>query len=82
VAEANHDAGTIEAARHELEFIEEELRAAVGLGGRLRRSGSDAERVRVSVTTRIRKAIERLRERSRSLSTISAHPSGPEVGCI
>jgi hypothetical protein len=62
VAEANHDAGTIEAARHELDLLEEELRAAVGLGGRLRRSGSDAERVRVSVTTRIRKAIERLRE--------------------
>ena len=63
-ASSRHDAGAVEAAKGELELIEEELRAAVGLGGRMRRASSETERVRVNVTTRIRKAIERLRERA------------------
>ena len=75
VAVANNDLGAIEVARHELDLIEDELRAAVGLGGRLRRSGSEMERVRVSVTTRIRKAIDRLRERS----PLAAHHLGAAI---
>jgi hypothetical protein len=74
-AVANNDLGAIEVARHELDLIEDELRAAVGLGGRLRRSGSETERVRVSVTTRIRKAIDRLRERS----PLAAHHLGAAI---
>ncbi len=74
-AVANSDLGAIEVARHELDLIEDELRAAVGLGGRLRRSGSETERVRVSVTTRIRKAIDRLRERS----PLAAHHLGAAI---
>ena len=63
-ASSRNDAGAVEAARGELELIEEELRAAVGLGGRMRRASSERERVRVNVTTRIRKAVERVRERA------------------
>ena len=63
-ATSRNDAGAVEAATGELELIEDELRAAVGLGGRMRRVGSERERIRVNVTTRIRKAIERLRERA------------------
>jgi hypothetical protein len=63
-AEERNDPGVVHAARTELDLIEEELRAALGLGGRLRKVGSEVERVRVSVTTRIRKAIERLGERA------------------
>ncbi len=74
-AVANNDLGATEVARHELDLIEDELRAAVGLGGRLRRSGSEMERVRVSVTTRIRKAIDRLRERS----PLAAHHLGAAI---
>jgi hypothetical protein len=60
----NADLGTADATRAELEQLEDELRSAIGLGGRSRRLGSDSERVRVNVTTRIRKAIDKLRERA------------------
>jgi hypothetical protein len=33
----------------------------VGLGGRPRRAGSDQEKIRINVTTRIRKTIDKLR---------------------
>ena len=67
-ATARSDRGAAEIARRELAFIEEELRAAVGLGGRSRRAASEVERIRVNVTTRIKKTIDRLRERAPSLS--------------
>ena len=49
-------------AREELDFLGRELAAAVGLGGRDRRSASAAERARVNVTRAIRKTITRIAE--------------------
>jgi hypothetical protein len=60
-AEARNDRGALAAAQAELAFLEEELSRGVGLGGRARRAGSDQEKIRVNVTLRIRKAIDKLR---------------------
>jgi tetratricopeptide (TPR) repeat protein len=59
-AEAANDPGRRDRAAAELEFLERELASAVGLGGRLRRAGSPAERARVSVTRALRAAIARM----------------------
>jgi hypothetical protein len=42
-------------------YLHEGLAAALGLGGRVRRAGSPAERARVRVTRALREAIERIR---------------------
>jgi len=47
-------------ARSELDAIVGQLAAAVGLGGRDRRSSSEAERARSAVTKRIKEAISRI----------------------
>jgi hypothetical protein len=47
-------------ARQEIDFLTAELGRAVGLGGRDRRAASASERARVSVTNRIRDAIEKI----------------------
>jgi tetratricopeptide (TPR) repeat protein len=60
-AEARNDHGAMTAARAELAFLEEELSRGVGLGGRARRASSDQEKIRINVTLRIRKAIDKLR---------------------
>jgi hypothetical protein len=67
-AEARNDLGAMDAAQRELAFLEQELSRAVGLGGRGRRAASAHERLRVNVTTRIRKAIERLRASAPALA--------------
>ena len=59
-ADAANDPGRRDRAAAELEFLERELANAVGLGGRLRRAGSPAERARVSVTRALRAAIARM----------------------
>jgi tetratricopeptide (TPR) repeat protein len=63
-AEARNDRGAAERAKEELAFLEQELSRAVGLGGRARRAASDHERIRVNVTTRIRKIIDKLSEQA------------------
>ena len=55
-------------ARQEIDFLEQELTAAVGLGGRDRRAASDAERARISVTKAIRSAMDRIRKHSKPLA--------------
>jgi hypothetical protein len=62
LAEAEHwsDAARAERIRAELEALTEQIAAAVGLGGRERRSGSAAERARVTVQRRIRQAIKKI----------------------
>ncbi len=67
-AESRNDRGAAEAARTELSLLEDELSRAVGLGGRSRRAASDAERIRVNVTTRIRKMIDKLSEQAPRLA--------------
>jgi non-specific serine/threonine protein kinase len=81
-AEARNDRGALEAARAELAFLERELSRAVGLGGRHRKAASDAERARVNVTMRIRKAIARLREHSPSLADHLARSVRTGAACM
>lgn len=59
-AERDHDLGRAERLRAEREELEAQLRAAVGLGGRVRRAASGQERLRVAATKRIRLAIDRI----------------------
>lgn len=59
-AETANDPERAARARQEREFIVDELKAAVGLGGRDRRVLDPAERARKAVTGRIRDAISRI----------------------
>jgi hypothetical protein len=59
-ADAFNDPERASRAREELDFIAAELGRAVGLGGRDRRQGSDAERARVNVTRSIRSVLKRI----------------------
>ncbi|MBW3602281.1 MAG: AAA family ATPase, partial [Actinobacteria bacterium] len=59
-AEADHDPYRAEQARAERDALVDELRAAVGLGGRDRRLGDERERARKAVSARIRDAIARI----------------------
>jgi non-specific serine/threonine protein kinase len=59
-AECFNDPERAANAREELAFVARELAGAVGLGGRDRKTGSDAERARVNVTRAIRTALKRI----------------------
>jgi hypothetical protein len=59
-ADANHDRGRAERARTELDALVDELAAALGIGGRTRRTGSSSERARSTVTQRLRATIKRI----------------------
>jgi len=59
-AEAFNDPERVARAREELGFLVSELSSAVGLRGRDRKAGSDAERARVNVTRAIRTALGRI----------------------
>ena len=59
-AESNNDLGRAERVRIERDFLVAELSAAVGLGGRIRRSGDSTERARKAVAGRIKQAIDRI----------------------
>jgi len=61
-AEGWADTGRATRARAEREAIAQELARGVGLGGRVRRTGSAAERARVNVQRRIRGAIKKIGE--------------------
>jgi tetratricopeptide (TPR) repeat protein len=61
LAERLNDVGRTENARNEMEFIEAELTAAIGLGGRDRKNGSHAERARLAVTKAIKTALSSVR---------------------
>jgi hypothetical protein len=53
--------------RGELEALTQQIAAAVGLGGRERRSGSAAERARVTVQRRVREAIKKIADHDADL---------------
>jgi len=57
-AERDNDPGRVEAARHEFDLINDELSAAVGKGGRGRKSYAHSERARSLVTKHIRSAVD------------------------
>ena len=61
-AEDRADLGAVERAREELDALERELRAALGLGGRERRAGAAVEKARVNVQRRIKDALRRIAE--------------------
>ena len=61
-AERFCDPGRAEQARSEINAIAQQLTSAVGLGGRDRRSGSEAERARCAVTKRIKDSINKIGE--------------------
>lgn len=50
-----------------MSFVARELAGAVGLRGRDRKAGSDAERARVNVTRAIRTALKRISEHDPTL---------------
>jgi hypothetical protein len=62
LAEAERDAdhGRASRLRHEKAALEDELRRAIGKGGRARRDKSASERARVNVQRRVRDAIGRI----------------------
>jgi hypothetical protein len=66
-ATAAADPGRAARAREEIEAITHELSAAYGLGGRARRAGDPAERLRKAVTNQIRRTVERIRKDHPSL---------------
>jgi tetratricopeptide (TPR) repeat protein len=70
LAEATSCADPVRAARarQEMQFLADELAAAVGLGGRDRKTGSAAERARVNITRAIRAALSRIRAHSPALA--------------
>ncbi len=65
--ESWNDCARAERLRAELEALTGQLAAALGLGGRERRSGSAAERARVTVQRRIREAIKKIADRNAEL---------------
>ena len=65
-AETNNDIGRAEQARSEMDMLTEQLRGALGLGGRDRPVANDLERARSAVGKRLRAEIKRIR---------SAHPT-------
>ena len=61
-AERFNDTGRAEHARNEIAILAEQLASAVGLGGRNRGLGSEAERARSAVTKRIKDSINKIGE--------------------
>jgi len=59
-ARAWNDTGRRERLEHEVEALSAQLSAAVGLGGRARRTGSAVERARVNVQRRLTDALRRI----------------------
>ncbi len=67
-AERCHDLERATRARCEMEFLTDELSAALGLHGQSRRAAGPAERARQNVTKAIRAAIARIGEHSQALA--------------
>jgi hypothetical protein len=63
-ATAAHDPIRAERAHVEVESLLRELKRAVGLGGRDRPTGSDAERARVNVVRSLRRTISAISEQA------------------
>ena len=67
-AKAFNDLGRVERLQREMDFLLQELAAATGPGGRLRKAASITERARQNVTRAIRAAIERIAEHGPALA--------------
>lgn len=60
VAGESGDGGRLQVAQKELEFLQDELARALGLGGRQRRAAAAGERARINVQRRLRDAVRRI----------------------
>lgn len=69
-ADETADVARSAALAAERDLLLAELAAAYGLGGRVRRTGSSAERARTAVTARVRDAIRRI---ERALPALGRH---------
>jgi hypothetical protein len=67
-AQRMNDHGRAERIREELEFVNDELAAAVGLSGRDRKMSNPAERTRLRIGKAIRSALKRIRGHDPSLA--------------
>jgi hypothetical protein len=81
-AEAFNDLGRCERLRAEIDFIRTELSAAIGMGGRDRRSRSVAERQRQTVTKNIRATIESIRSHDPILGRHLATSVKTGLSCV
>jgi tetratricopeptide (TPR) repeat protein len=81
-AEAFNDLGRCERLRAEIDFIRTELSAAIGMGGRDRRSRSVAERQRQTVTKNIRATIESIRRHDPVLGRHLATSIKTGLSCV
>ena len=61
-AQRCHDLARAAQARAEIDWLSSELAAAVGLGGRDRQVGADAERARSTITKAIKTAVHKIRQ--------------------
>jgi hypothetical protein len=69
-----------ERARDEMAALAEQLASAVGLGGRNRRTGSEAERARSAVTKRIKSSIKRI---GKAIPSLGSHLAARvKTGCF
>jgi tetratricopeptide (TPR) repeat protein len=59
-ATRHNDTGRATKVREEIDFLTDELSAAYGVGGRVRKAGDIADRARKAVTSRIRETIARI----------------------
>src|SRR5205085_2886150 len=66
-AEERNDLGRVDLLRGEMEALTGELSRALGLGGRTRLTGSDAERARVAVTKAIGVAMKTISQQDPDL---------------
>ncbi len=66
-AQSQNDRGRIDAARHEIELLTEELSAAIGPGNRARKKFGHGERARSLVTKHIRAGLELIRRHDAEL---------------
>jgi hypothetical protein len=66
-AEQFNDPVRADQLREQIEMIERQLAAAVGLGGRVRKSADSRERVRKAVTNRIKDSLKKIKKEDRSL---------------
>jgi tetratricopeptide (TPR) repeat protein len=72
-AERINDIGRAERIREEVDFLDEQLSAAIGLDGRDRRLASHSERARQTVTKRIKADLRRIREEHPPLGRLLEH---------
>jgi hypothetical protein len=73
-AKDNNDPGAQERIQEEIESYTQQIREAIGLGGRLRKQSDDRERVRKAVGNAVKRAIKEIADYDQGLAQhLSAH---------